>query len=210
MANFSIEWLSKSCYPTQKEKAEVKSAPLPDQIKPGTYSSIKVLSNVSADSFSPTSPTNSCGYTSSSESEQGEDSDGEASLHRRMRTKFTSEQIDRLENTFCRHKYLGATQRMKTAEKLNLSETQVKTWFQNRRMKLKRDLQDLRPEFFSAPAGLLPPFLFAPFQHHALSGQLPVYDPRGWSPQPVRGLPFPAQQLVHQPHMQPMAPPYYY
>ena len=30
-----------------------------------------------------------------------------------MRTKFTSEQISKLENTFCKHKYLGATQRRK-------------------------------------------------------------------------------------------------
>ena len=42
-----------------------------------------------------------------------------------MRTKFTSEQINRLEDTFGRHKYLGATQRRKIAEKLSLSETQV-------------------------------------------------------------------------------------
>uniref|UniRef100_A0A4W6D1N2 Homeobox domain-containing protein n=1 Tax=Lates calcarifer TaxID=8187 RepID=A0A4W6D1N2_LATCA len=77
---------------------------------------------------------------------------GRATQQRRMRTKFTSEQISTLENTFSRHKYLGATQRKKFAEKLNLSETQVKTWFQNRRMKLKREVQDLRPAFLSVPA----------------------------------------------------------
>ncbi|CAL8361992.1 unnamed protein product [Boreogadus saida] len=211
MANFSIEWLSKSFYSTHKETEEVKRTRLPDPPKPGTYSSIEVLSNAPADSYSPTSPNNSCGYTSGSESEQGEDSEGEAG--RRMRTKFTSEQINRLEDTFGRHKYLGATQRRKIAEKLSLSETQVKTWFQNRRMKLKRDLQDSRPEFFTAPPGLLPPFLYAPtpaFQHHPLGGQLPLYNSRDGSPQPVRGLSYPAQQLLHQQHMHPLAPPYYY
>ena len=67
----------------------------------------------------------SCGYTSGSESELGEDSEGEAAQHRRTRTKFTSEQISKLENTFNKHKYLGATQRRRIAEKLNVSETQV-------------------------------------------------------------------------------------
>lgn len=57
----------------------------------------------------------------------GGDSEGEAnSQQRRMRTKFTSEQINKLEKTFIKHKYLGATQRRKISEKLNLSETQVR------------------------------------------------------------------------------------
>ncbi|KAJ3610068.1 hypothetical protein NHX12_022162 [Muraenolepis orangiensis] len=226
MANYSIEWLSKSCYPApQKEKSEEdKRAPLPDKVQPhGTYSSIEVLAKISTETYSPSSPNNSCGYTSGSESEQGDDSEGEAGLHRRMRTKFTSDQIHTLENTFGRHKYLGATQRRKIAEKLHLSETQVKTWFQNRRMKLKRDLQDMRPEFFSGPSSLLlPPFLPYPpptaagpaFQHHGLSGQLPLYDPRRCFPpqQPGHGLPFPAaqQQLVHQPNMHSMQAHYYF
>ncbi len=74
----------------------------------------------------------SCGYTSGSESDVGDDSEGEAAQQRRMRTKFTSEQISKLESTFSKHKYLGAMQRRKIAEKLNLSETQVsfRLWFQ--------------------------------------------------------------------------------
>lgn len=55
----------------------------------------------------------------------GDDSEGEATQQRRMRTKFTSEQISKLERTFSKHKYLGALQRRTMAEKLNLSETQV-------------------------------------------------------------------------------------
>ncbi|XP_023785012.1 homeobox protein vent1-like [Cyanistes caeruleus] len=55
---------------------------------------------------------------------------------------FTSEQVCRLEKTFQRHKYLGATERRKLAAALQLSEIQIKTWFQNRRMKLKRQIQD--------------------------------------------------------------------
>lgn len=45
---------------------------------------------------------------------------------RRVRTKFTTEQIDKLEKIFAKHKYLDAGERVKTAQKLNLSETQVR------------------------------------------------------------------------------------
>lgn len=68
----------------------------------------------------------SCGYTSASESEVGDDSEAELGPNRRVRTKFTSYQIARLEKTFHKHKYLGASQRRKIAEKLHLSETQVR------------------------------------------------------------------------------------
>ncbi|KAG5831194.1 hypothetical protein ANANG_G00301250 [Anguilla anguilla] len=94
-------------------------------------------------------------------------------IHRRARTKFTSEQIYKLEKTFKKHKYLDPTERIKTAEKLNLSETQVRTWFQNRRMKLKRDVQDWSTHH-CAPTVLIPAaFLSWPpaFQHHDGAGQ---------------------------------------
>uniref|UniRef100_A0A3B4FBG1 Ventral homeobox n=1 Tax=Pundamilia nyererei TaxID=303518 RepID=A0A3B4FBG1_9CICH len=103
--------------------------------------------------------------------EVGDDSEGEATQQRRLRTKFTSEQVSKLEHTFSKQKYLGATQRRKIAEELNLSETQVKTWFQNRRMKLKREVQDRRTEFLTVQTSLLPPMLF---QHPFLTGQLPA------------------------------------
>ncbi|XP_036590661.1 homeobox protein VENTX [Trichosurus vulpecula] len=64
---------------------------------------------------------------------------------RRLRTAFTTKQISTLESSFKRHHYLGAAERRKLAGKMQLSEVQIKTWFQNRRMKLKRQLQDLRP-----------------------------------------------------------------
>ncbi|NXR35819.1 VENT1 protein, partial [Zosterops hypoxanthus] len=65
---------------------------------------------------------------------------GTRGRQRRARTAFTSEQVCRLEKTFQRHKYLGATERRKLAAALQLSEIQIKTWFQNRRMKLKRQI----------------------------------------------------------------------
>ncbi|XP_071378269.1 ventral expressed homeobox [Centroberyx affinis] len=207
MANFSVEWLSKSYYTTQRDTEEgilpFKDASLQPKLNTEAFlhTEIEELAKESRNQFTPTSPNNSCGYTSGSESEVGDDSEGEATQQRRMRTKFTSEQIGKLENTFSKHKYLGATQRRKIAEKLNLSETQVKTWFQNRRMKLKREVQDLRPEFLSGPAALLPPLLF---QHPGLSGQLPACSHSAFYPQPVHRIPFPPQLPVHQHHLHPV------
>ena len=54
----------------------------------------------------------------------GSDRDG-ALQQRRLRTKFTPEQITKLEKIFQKHKYLDAGERLKSAQKLNLSETQV-------------------------------------------------------------------------------------
>ncbi|NWI08818.1 VENT1 protein, partial [Crypturellus soui] len=59
---------------------------------------------------------------------------------RRLRTAFSAEQISTLESSFQRHQYLGAAERRKLAGRMQLSEVQIKTWFQNRRMKLKRQL----------------------------------------------------------------------
>ncbi|KAF7667423.1 hypothetical protein LDENG_00062370 [Lucifuga dentata] len=208
MANFTVEWLSKSYYTTQKNTEDVILRHK-TQVKYDAHHSEEFLNTETEElakksriQFSPTSPNDSCDYASSSESEVGDDSEGEGAQQRRMRTKFTSEQISKLENTFSKHKYLGATQRRKLAEKLNLSETQVKTWFQNRRMKLKREVQDMRPDFYSVPSGLLSPF---PFQHTALRGQLPAY--RAFYAQPVHKVHFPLNP--HHSHPVILPPPFY-
>ncbi|XP_067909435.1 homeobox protein vent1-like [Heterodontus francisci] len=100
------------------------------------------------------------GSESDSGREEGErsvDSECDCDAPRRMRTAFTAQQIHKLEKKFKRHTYLGAAERSKLAALLHLSETQVKTWFQNRRMKLKRQLQDLCSVSFAAPALLSQP-----------------------------------------------------
>uniref|UniRef100_A0A6I8NXT8 Homeobox domain-containing protein n=1 Tax=Ornithorhynchus anatinus TaxID=9258 RepID=A0A6I8NXT8_ORNAN len=70
---------------------------------------------------------------------------------RRLRTAFTAKQISTLETSFQRHQYLAAPDRRYLARKMQLSEGQIKTWFQNRRMKFKRQLQDSRPDPFPLP-----------------------------------------------------------
>ncbi|XP_069756612.1 homeobox protein vent1-like [Narcine bancroftii] len=67
---------------------------------------------------------------------------------RRLRTSFTEEQVRMLERSFQRQQYPGSVVRRSLAGELRLSETQVKTWFQNRRMKLKQQLQIAQAEAF--------------------------------------------------------------
>ncbi|VDN56308.1 unnamed protein product, partial [Dracunculus medinensis] len=57
---------------------------------------------------------------------------------RRARTAFTYEQLVALENKFKSTRYLSVCERLNLAVALQLSETQVKIWFQNRRTKWKK------------------------------------------------------------------------
>eukprot|EP00795_Rhopilema_esculentum_P010998 gene10998-19838_t len=58
---------------------------------------------------------------------------------KRLRTIFTAKQLQQLEDKFRESQYPNPQERYDMAEELGLSEKKVKTWFQNRRMKLKRD-----------------------------------------------------------------------
>uniref|UniRef100_A0A8C5SDA6 Ventral anterior homeobox 2 n=1 Tax=Laticauda laticaudata TaxID=8630 RepID=A0A8C5SDA6_LATLA len=58
---------------------------------------------------------------------------------KRTRTSFTAEQLYHLELEFQRCQYVVGRERTELARQLNLSETQVKVWFQNRRTKQKKD-----------------------------------------------------------------------
>ena len=59
---------------------------------------------------------------------------------RRSRTVFTELQLMGLEKKFKNHKYLSTPDRITLADTLGLSQLQVKTWYQNRRMKWKKEV----------------------------------------------------------------------
>ena len=53
----------------------------------------------------------------------------------RSRTSFTADQILQLETEFDKNEYLTRIRRINIALRLNLSEKQIRIWFQNRRVK---------------------------------------------------------------------------
>ncbi|XP_066157583.1 homeobox protein Hox-A3-like [Euwallacea fornicatus] len=58
-------------------------------------------------------------------------------IAKRSRTQYTSFQLMALEKEFQKGKYLCRAKRIQLSQELNLTEKQIKVWFQNRRMKFK-------------------------------------------------------------------------
>ena len=94
---------------------------------------------------------------------------------RRARTAFTYEQLVALENKFKQTRYLSVCERLNLALSLNLTETQVKIWFQNRRTKWKKQNPGLD---INAPSPTSPnPMPLNPFVHPAASLLYPGLNP---------------------------------
>ncbi|CAL8295429.1 unnamed protein product [Gadus morhua 'NCC'] len=75
----------------------------------------------------------------------------------RPRVLFSAAQVAQLEQRFTQQRYLCAEQRNVLAHLLELTSTQVKIWFQNRRYKCKRQRQDQSLELAGYPALSHPP-----------------------------------------------------
>ncbi|XP_075996313.1 ventrally expressed dharma/bozozok antagonist [Genypterus blacodes] len=156
-AHFSIEWLSQSSQSSPSSSSVPSSSSACGthaESLPGFYCSSR------AQSVQSTAETEA-GFSSCTEEEtSGYESEGGRSPSpaapadgssapppsppsgRRPRTAFTAEQIGSLEKAFKRNAYLGTEDKAELCRKLNLADKQIRNWFQNRRMKLKRTVQD--------------------------------------------------------------------
>ncbi|OQR79278.1 homeobox protein BarH 1-like [Tropilaelaps mercedesae] len=108
--------------------------------------------------------------------------------NRRNRTVFTEVQLMGLERRFDMQKYLSTPDRAELARALGLTQLQVKTWYQNRRMKWKKQVMQGgcpipptrpkgRPKKNSIPSRSeldLPPMIIHDLEHIASSAHFAV------------------------------------
>lgn len=104
-------------------------------------SSLNSTDSKSRDCISPNS-TSDDSVNSSSES------------RKKARVAFTSNQVTELEACYSNSKYLPIEERAGLSKRLNLSEQQIKTWFQNRRMKEKRQHKDGNKNYYFPSGGV--------------------------------------------------------
>ncbi|XP_068223094.1 homeobox protein HMX1-like [Palaemon carinicauda] len=79
-------------------------------------------------------------------------------VDRKPRQAYSAKQLERLEAEFKVDKYLSVSKRLELSQALSLTETQIKTWFQNRRTKWKKQMAARMR--LAQRQGLIPPHLY--------------------------------------------------
>ncbi|RVE48229.1 hypothetical protein evm_007086 [Chilo suppressalis] len=113
---------------------------------------------------------------------------------KKPRTSFTRLQIAELEKRFHKQKYLASAERASLAKTLKMTDAQVKTWFQNRRTKWRRQTAEEREAERQAANRLM-----LSLQAEALS--------KGYIPEPPPGATSLSALHYQNPNNNPPAPP---
>uniref|UniRef100_A0A452TZ24 VENT homeobox n=1 Tax=Ursus maritimus TaxID=29073 RepID=A0A452TZ24_URSMA len=133
----SVDWLSQSSHVGPSHTSRPAEVSWRSLSAPARVSSSRELPQTVGMEEEKSSNVSSPGTTTA-----GWSKEAETLRAPRVRTAFTAEQVSTLESAFQHHRYLGPLERGRLAREMRLSEVQIKTWFQNRRMKHKRQLQD--------------------------------------------------------------------
>ncbi|XP_071544679.1 uncharacterized protein [Panulirus ornatus] len=120
-------------------------------------------------------------------------------VDRKPRQAYSAKQLERLEAEFKIDKYLSVSKRLELSQALSLTETQIKTWFQNRRTKWKKQMAARMR--LAQRQGLLPPHLYP-----ALPPIPPILGPYYPLTPPTHGHIVPPPPLLTP--MSPPDPPY--